>query len=295
MTVCENSPAKSPDRRITPWRPDLAAAHLEGVHKAARYVEGEPARIRSALVAMRPEPSPARSIDTELVFGEAVTVYERREGWAWIQNATDGYVGWIAEDALGATDPAPTHRVAELRSFRYPGPELRAPALDCLSIGSRVTVVGEAVTRGTRYALLADGSAVIARHLVPEGTLAPDWVAVAERFLGTPYLWGGRSSIGLDCSALVQLALAEAGIKAPRDSDMQARDLGQALDISAGLPVFERGDLIFWKGHAGILCDGYTLLHSNGHTMTTAKEPVREAVARIAANEYGAVTAVRRL
>ena len=291
MTVSQNTP----DRRITPWRPDLAAAQLKGVIDAERYVEGAPARIRTALVAMRPEPAPDRSIDTELFLGEAVTVYERREGWAWVQNGTDGYVGWIAEDALGDADPAPTHRIAELRSFRYPGPELRAPVIDCLSIGSRVTVVGEAVTRGTRYALLADGSAVIARHLVAEGSVAPDWVAVAERFLGTPYLWGGRSSIGLDCSALVQLALAEAGIKAPRDSDMQAREIGHALDISAGLPEFRRGDLIFWKGHAGILRDATTLLHANGHTMTTAMEPVHEAVARIAANEYGAVTAVRRL
>ncbi|MEI2385555.1 NlpC/P60 family protein [Breoghania sp. JC706] len=291
MTDSQNAP----DRRITPWRPDLAAARLEGIHEAQRYVEGEPARIVRAIVAMRPEPAPDRSLDTELLFGEAVTVYERREGWAWVQSATDNYVGWIAEDALGAIDPAPTHRLAELRSFRYPGPELRAPALDCLSIGSHVTVVGEAVTRGTRYALLADGSAVIARHLVPEGTFAPDWVAVAERFLGTPYLWAGRSSIGLDCSSLVQLALAEAGIAAPRDSDMQARELGTALDISAGLPALRRGDLVFWRGHVGIMRDGETLLHANGHTMTTAMEPLAEAVARIAASEYGAVTAVRRL
>ncbi|PTW62840.1 SH3 domain-containing protein [Breoghania corrubedonensis] len=284
-----------PDRRITPWRTDLAAARLRGVHAAERYVDGEPARIVRTIVAMRPEPSPARSLDTELLFGETVTVYERREGWAWVQNAADGYVGWIAEDALGSAEPASTHRLAELRSFRYPGAELRAPALDCLSIGSRLTIVGEAVTRGTRYALLADGSAVIARHLVPEGTFAPDWVAVAERFLGTPYLWAGRSSIGLDCSALVQLALAEAGIAAPRDSDMQEHELGTALDISGGLPALARGDLVFWKGHVGIMSDGETLLHSNGHTMTTAKEPIAEAVARIAASEYGAVTAVRRL
>ena len=120
-------------------------------------------------------------------------------------------------------------------------------------------------------------------------------MAVAERFLGTPYLWAGRSSIGLDCSSLVQLALAEAGLKAPRDSDMQARELGMALDISAGLPEVQRGDLVFWKGHVGIMRDGETLLHANGHTMTTAMEPLAEAVARIAASEYGAVTAVRRL
>lgn len=285
----------TPDRRITPWRPDLAAAHLRGVHQAERYVEGEPARIGTALVPLRPEPDPARSLDTELFFGEAVTVYERRDGWAFIQNEADGYVGWIGETALTSAEPELTHRVAELRSFRYPGAELRAPALDCLSIGSRVTVAGEAETRGTRYALLPDGSALIARHLVPLDTFEADWVAVAERFLGTPYLWAGRSSIGLDCSALVQLALNAAGQDCPRDSDMQERELGEALDISAGLPVLQRGDLVFWKGHVGIMCDGQTLLHANGHTMTTAREPLAGALARIAANEYGDVTSVRRM
>ncbi|MDJ0931039.1 NlpC/P60 family protein [Breoghania sp.] len=286
----------TPDRRTTPWRPDLASAYLKGVHEAERYTNGTPARIAVAIAPMRPEPSPDdRSLDTELLFGEAVTVYERHEGWAWVQNAADDYVGWIAESALAPIDPRPTHRLAELRSFRYPGPELRAPALECLSIGSHLTVVGEAETRGTRYALLPDGSAVIARHLVPIGTHAEDWVAVAERFLGTPYLWGGRSSIGLDCSALVQLALDAAGIACPRDSDMQARDLGHALDISEGLPPLWRGDLVFSKGHVGIMRDGETLLHANGYTMTTSSEPLAGAVARIAAAEYGAVTAVRRL
>ena len=285
----------TPDRRITPWRPDLAAAYLRGVHQAERYVEGEPARIGAALVPLRPEPDMGKSLDSELFFGETVIVYERREGWAWVQNEADGYVGWISENALTSPEPSPTHRVAELRSFRYPGAELRSPAIDCLSIGSRVTVAGEAETRGTRYALLPDGSALIARHLVPLDTFEADWVAVAERFLDAPYLWAGRSSIRLDCSALVQLALNAAGHNCPRDSDMQERELGQTLDISAGLPTLRRGDLGVWKGHVGIMCDGEMLLHANGHTMTTAREPLSGALARIAAAEYGDVTSVRRM
>lgn len=285
----------APDRRTTPWRPDLAAAHLRGSMDAERFVQGEAALVTAAITPLRREPRPDHSLDTELLFGEALTVYERRGEWAWVQNAADDYVGWMPAADLGPAGPAPTHRVSVLRSFRYPRPELRAPAMACLSLGSRVTVTGEVVNRGTRYALLADGSALIAGHLTPVQTPAADWVAVAESFLGTPYLWGGRSSIGLDCSALVQLALAEAGIGCPRDSDMQERDLGVALDTAAVPSGLRRGDLVFWKGHVGIMRDGGTLLHANGHTMQVSAEPIAGAVARIAANEFGAVTAVKRL
>ncbi|AXS39092.1 NlpC/P60 family protein [Breoghania sp. L-A4] len=283
------------DRRVTAWRPDLAAAHLQGQVEAARFVAGEPRRVAAPIVPLRREPRAELSIETELLFGEAVTLYETAGGWAWVQAETDGYVGWLQADALAPSDTAPTHKIMTLRSFLYPGADLRFPARGCLSMQSQVTVVGESETRGTRYALLADGSAMIANHLAPLDQTAPDWVAVAEEFLGTPYLWGGRSSLGLDCSALVQLALAASGIKAPRDSDMQQRDLGEALDISGGLPALLRGDLLFWKGHVGIMSDAATLLHANGNTMTVAREPVAAAIARIAALEFGAMTAIKRL
>lgn len=284
------------DRRIHAWRDDLAAAELVGQVDAARFVEGEPRRIVAALVPLRREPRSDISIDTELLRGEAVTLFDdNSEGWAWVQNATDGYVGWLPSDALGSAEVAPTHKVSALRSFRYPGPDLKLPTTDYLSLEARVAVTGEAMTRGTRYALLADGSAMVADHLVPLDHVAQDWVSVAESFLGTPYLWGGRTSLGLDCSALVQLSCAAGGIAAPRDSDMQERDLGTDLDISSGLPELRRGDLLFWNGHVGVMVDAATLLHANGHTMTVAKEPVTEAIARIAANEFGALTAIRRL
>lgn len=286
------------DRRIHAWRDDLAAEHLEGRVEAARFVAGQPRRIAAAHVPLRREPRADLSIDTELLRGEAVTLYEQTpQGWAWVQNATDGYVGWMALDALTQDAPEPTHKVSALRSFRYPGPDLKFPAIDCLSLEARVTVTGETVTRGTRYALLDDGSAMVAGHLTPldQMTSDTDWVAVAESFLGTPYLWGGRTSIGLDCSALIQLSCAAGGIKAPRDSDMQEEGFGTALDISAGLPALQRGDLLFWKGHVGVMVDAATLLHANGHTLSVAKEPVTDAIARIAASEFGALTAIRRL
>ncbi|WP_321500015.1 NlpC/P60 family protein [Breoghania sp.] len=292
------TPAKArvpADRRVTPWRPDLAAAHLRERYEAQRYVEGRPARVVVGSAPMRRDPDLSCSLDTELLFGETVTVYEERAGWAWVQNGYDDYVGWVRADALGPVGSHPTHRLSVLRSFLYPEAELRAPALSYLSLGARVCVVDEVEKRGTRYAVLADGSAVIARHLVPDTHFADDWVSVAESFVGVPYLWGARTSIGLDCSALVQIALAESGMFCPRDSDMQERSLGDALDISNGLPGLKRGDLVFWKGHVGIMVDSDILLHANGHTMTTSKEPLAGAMRRIAANEYGAVTAVRRM
>lgn len=282
------------DRRRHPVRPDLAAIDYEGRVDAARFAEGEVMQVAADRLALRPEPRPDRSIDTEALRGEWVTVYERTpEGWAWGQLDTDGYVGWMSSDGLGPVSAA-THRVRALRTYRYPGPDLKFPPLGLVSIGSKVTVTGTAETRGLTYALLDDGSAVAAGHLVPLEARADDWVSVAEEFAGTPYLWGGRSSLGLDCSALVQLAAQAGGHDLPRDSDMQQAEAGTEIpgDDRAG---FRRGDLLFWKGHVAIVTGPDQLLHANGHTMTVAFEPLDAAIARIAATEWGALTGARRL
>lgn len=284
------------DRRIHPVRPDLAASRYRGKVAAERFADPLPTRIAVASAPLRPAPDAARSIDTEALHGESFDLYEiRDDGWAWGQLATDGYVGYLPAASIGEAGEPATHRVCVPRSYRYPEAELKRPPLSLLSLGARVRVVGTAVTRGLDYALLDDGSAMVARHLMPLGETVADWVAVAESLLGTPYLWGGRTSLGLDCSALVQLAAAEAGHVLPRDSDMQQAGAGEALDISGGLPELKRGDLLFWRGHVGILSDPGTLLHANGHTMSVALEPLDAALARIAATEWGAVTACRRL
>ena len=282
------------DRRRHPVRPDLAAFDYQGRAAADRFVEGEIFQVIADRIEIRPEPRPDRSIDTEALRGEWVTVYEQTpEGWAWGQLDTDGYVGWFPSDGIGALSAA-THRVRALRTYRYPGPDLKYPPLGLLSIGSKVTVTGETETRGLKYALLNDGSAIVSKHLVPFEMKEADWVAVAEEFAGTPYLWGGRSSLGLDCSALVQLAAQAGGHDLPRDSDMQEAEAGEAIphDDPAAL---KRGDLLFWKGHVGIITGPNRLLHANGYTMTVAFEPLDLAIERIAATEWGPITKARRL
>ncbi|KKX31688.1 NlpC/P60 family protein [Rhizobium sp. LC145] len=267
---------KTLDRRLHAFRPDLADETLRGSIEAANFVRGEPARIAVPVTALRPAPDLARGIDTELLLGETVRVFDRAGGWAWLQADEDGYVGYLPETHLGEPEE-PTHRIAVPRTFLYPEPELRKPPVAALSMGSRVTVTGEAETRGTRYFVLADGSAVIAGHCLPIGeTLGDDYVSVASRFIETPYLWGGRSGFGLDCSSLVQLSLMMVGRPAPRDSDMQA-----AFGTAIAREELRRGDLVFWKGHVGIMEDAETLLHANGHTMSVARENFEAAVRRI--------------
>lgn len=264
------------DRRLNAFRPDLAAEALKGQVEAARFVRGEPASVVTPVAALRPFPDLGRGIDTELLHGESLRVFDRANGFAWVQADADGYVGYLPEEMIG---PAvePTHRITAVRTFVYPEAELRKPPLRALSMGSLVTIIGDAETRGTRYFLLADGGAVIAAHCLPVGEpMTQDYVSVATKFVETPYLWGGRSGFGIDCSGLVQLALMMVGKKAPRDSDMQA---------SFGNPIsredLSRGDLVFWKGHVGIMEDEETLLHANGHTMTVARENFEAAIKRI--------------
>lgn len=267
---------KTLDRRLHAFRPDLADETLKGSVEATSFVRGEPARINVPVAQLRPVPDLACGIDTELLFGETVRVFDRANGFAWVQADQDGYVGYLPEAALGPLQE-PTHRIAVPRTFLYPDAELRKPPLGALSLGSRVTVVGEAETRGTRYFLLSTGGAVIAKHCLDIAeTLGEDYVAIAEKFIEAPYLWGGRSGFGLDCSALVQLSLMMTGKTAPRDSDMLA-----AYGSPIAREELRRGDLVFWKGHVGIMEDAETLLHANGHTMSVARENFEAAVKRI--------------
>ncbi|HDZ74704.1 MAG TPA: peptidase P60 [Aurantimonas coralicida] len=280
------------DSRLNAFRDDLADDRLQGRVEAAHFVRGEECHIVSPVAPVRRRPSPDAPLDTEALFGEPVTVFEiDAEGWSWVQLGTDGYVGYVPSVAIGRLGAAPTHRVSVPRTLLFPGPDIKLPPLHDLPMGALVAVTGAAEDHNARYAMTQPHGAVVEQHLKPLGTVEPDLVAVAERFVGVPYLWGGKSASGIDCSGLVQIACAMAGIAAPRDTDMQERGLGTRI---AGIESLQRGDLVFWKGHVGIILDGTRLLHANAHHMLTAIEPLAKAIARLEA-KGAAVTSIKRM
>jgi len=274
------------DPRITPARPDLAAKHLEGKVAAARFLAGEEREVIDAQAPMRAGPAPDAPLVTEALMGERVTIYEfNDEGWAWGQLADDGYVGWLPANALLAPRAAPTHRVTALRTLAFPAPSIKLPPVVMPPLGAKLAVTREQ----DRFAVSPLGF-VPAGHLAPLDHREADFVAVAERFVGAPYLWGGKTNYGLDCSGLVQVALNACGIACPRDSDMIERQMGHAIDVGQA----RRGDLVFWKGHMAIVRDAAAIVHANAFHMAVAIEPIAEAIARISA-AGSEVTSVKRL
>ena len=278
------------DPRLTPARPDLAAKYLEGRIEAKRFVAGEAFEISDSIAPLRDAPSSDAMLLTQALMGERVTIYDRNgEGFAWGQLNSDGYVGWLPDRALAKPAAAPTHKITALRTFAFPGPSIKLPPADTLVMGAAVTVIRDdgvfAVTRGGWY--------LPRQHVGPIGRHADDFVAVAEQFAGTPYLWGGKSSLGIDCSGLVQVALNAAGTGCPRDSDMQQDGLGRALDAAESRKL-RRGDLMFWNGHVAIARDADTIVHANAHHMATTIENTSEAIARIKA-AGSEITAIKRL
>ncbi|HWK96346.1 MAG TPA: NlpC/P60 family protein [Pseudolabrys sp.] len=275
------------DPRLNPYRKDIAAAHLRGQIETARFVEGQVYEIIEPLADLRREPAHEAALDTQPLKGERVTVYETsEEGWAWGQLASDGYVGYLSANALGPAGPEPTHRVCVPRTFGFPAANIKLPPMIALPMGARI-----AITRTTdAFAIDGYGWHYPLSHVAPIGATHDDLVAVAEMFASVPYLWGGKSSLGVDCSGLVQLALNAAGRPCPRDTYMQESALGSAI----ALADLRRGDLVFWKGHVAIACDAETLIHANAHHMMVVSESAAAAIARISA-AGSEVTSVRRL
>lgn len=278
-----------PDRRLTPARPDLAARHLSGVVEAARFADPSPHRVTAVSAPLRARPDAAASWDTELLHGEDFAVYDLADGWAWGQAGLDGYVGYMPQAALSAADgPAPDHRVSTQWASVYGRPVLKSAPGAALPFGARVRVA----ENRDGFVRIGPDRWLSAHHVAPLCQRASDWVGVAERFLGTPYVWGGRSPAGIDCSGLVQVARQAAGHATPRDSDMQAAGLGRTL---AEGEAMRRGDLVFWRGHVAVMIDATRIVHATGRFMQTVVEPLAGAVERIAAAGEGTVTRRARL
>jgi cell wall-associated NlpC family hydrolase len=277
------------DRRLNAFRPDIAAESLRGRVQAARYVTGELRQVTQAVVPLRSKPEQG-SLDNEVLFGEHVRVFEEAGGWAWVQLARDGYVGYVPAEALTGDVLETTHRVSASGTFVYPMPDIKSIPIMHLSMNAKLTVVRQ----DDRLMALSTGGWVVARHLAEEGRFARDFVEIAERFIGTPYLWGGRTRLGLDCSALVQLALEASGRSCPRDSDLQQAQVGVDVLVPPDLEGLERGDLVFWQGHVGIMMDGVMMVHANAHHMAVAVEPLKDAADR-AARLGNRITAVKRI
>lgn len=272
-----------PDRRLTPFSGHFALESLRGKVAAQAFIRGEPARLIVPLVDLVASPGALR--ERQVIFGAALTVIERRAGLAFVQAAADGYCGWLPEAALGPALVA-SHVVNALGSHVYREPSIKRGEVMALGIGARLAV--EEITG--RFARIAEGW-VPRSHIRPIEQPEADPVAVAERLLGTPYLWGGNSRDGIDCSGLVQLALTLCGIGCPADSDQQRAAFGAFLPEGARP---ERGDLLFWPGHVAMAVDGTRLIHANGQTMTVAHEDIDACIARIDAAGEGPLYGIKR-
>lgn len=262
-----------PDKRLHAYRPDLAEASLRGRIEAARFTAGKPMRVGAPVASLRKEPRLDAMQLTQALCGEDLKVLDEQEGWAWVKLGRDDYVGYAERRSLAAAPAPTTHEVAVPATLFFLQPDIKSQPVQPLSLLSRLAITGESGD----FAAVAGGGFVFKRHIRPLNSGMGDFVDVAERFLFVPYLWGGKTIQGVDCSGLVQLSLQAVGQDVLRDSDMQEATLGTYLPQGETL---HRGDLVFWPGHVGIMADSDMLLHANAHHMMVAIEPLSVVEAR---------------
>ena len=280
------------DRRITPARDDLAADWLRDHVKAKRYAVGSPRTVIRDGAPLHFTPNSGAGLESQMIYGEIFQVYEDRDGWSWGQNLTDGYVGYVPSADLAANLPRPDHQVAALHSHLYTEPDLKRPASGTISMSARVKVVDIS----GRFCRTACGHWLHSRHLVSLEYSTQDVVGTAIKFIGVPYLWGGRTAQGVDCSSLVQLAMSMAGIAAPRDSYQQQREVGEEVPMadSQDFSKLEEGDLVFFPGHVGLFVDDWRFLHANAFDMQVSLHGFSEVLDR-AEHDNAPVSAIRRI
>ncbi|MGI9523133.1 MAG: C40 family peptidase [Hyphomicrobiaceae bacterium] len=277
------------DPRRHAFRADLAAAELEGQVVAPRYVPGVVKQVVSDRTAIRREPRGDAALDTEALRGECVAVYDERDGWAWVQLKIDGYVGYTLLANLSSEIYSPTHRVTSVLAAIYREPSALSLPTGYAPFASFVSVVD--IEAG--FAKLATGGYVGLQLLSNLDLLHEDYVATAMRFMNLPYVFGGKTAFGIDCSGLVQNALQVAGQTAPRDSDMQVSEIGRRVDVGPDLAGLRRGDIVFWPGHTGIMVDEEVLVHATAAHMSVTLEQVN-SVAKRARKDGPIVSDVRR-
>lgn len=273
------------DRRLTPARADLAAEHLKGIVDSTQFVAPTPMQVKAAIIPLRPAPNTDVGVDTVLLYGEGFDVYDAHDGWVWGQSRRDGYVGYVPQPALSQETSEATHVVAVPTTHLYPKADIKTEPVAALwmtSLLAPTSLTAEFATVGNYF--------LPAQHLVTVEETASDWVTVAETFLHAPYVWGGKTAAGIDCSGLMQVALARAGILAPRDSDM-LREFGEEVSTDN----LRRGDMLFWKGHVGVMSDPQTLLHATAFSMRVMREPLANTRKRIETDLGLPLLTVRRV
>lgn len=269
------------DRRLTPANARVAALHLAGHVDAAKFVAGTPMMLAHTVTDLCASPSGPR--DRQLLLGAHVTVFEDHDGWSFVQ-AVDSYVGYVRTDSL-TTPETPSHMISTPGTHAYEAEDFKSPETAALPFGARVRVVDE-----RRKFFETNVGFVSKSHLRSLDSPFSDPATVAQLHFGVPYLWGGNSTRGIDCSGLIAASLTACSMPCPADSDLQRDVLGAPLTGSLA-----RGDLVFWEGHVGMMVDADTLIHANAHHMATRYEPVETAILRIAAQGDGPVLARKRI